>query len=67
MCLNQLIHVLRWMLLRQVEHQQSFKKGKGAKGGSQGGAGDSRRRQGRKQNASSGLDISSEDRGISAS
>eukprot|EP00257_Ricinus_communis_P021408 XP_015580894.1 LOW QUALITY PROTEIN: dnaJ homolog subfamily B member 6-like [Ricinus communis] len=52
-----------------VEHQQNFKKGKGARGETQGGVpGSNRRRQGRKQNIrSSGLDVSSLDRGISAS
>lgn len=53
---------------RQVEHQQNFKKGKGARGrGIQGGAGGrSRKKHGRKQNTpSSGLDVSSEDHGIS--
>ncbi|XP_043812166.1 dnaJ homolog subfamily B member 7 isoform X2 [Manihot esculenta] len=51
-----------------VEHQQNFKKGKGARGrGIQGGAGGrSRKKHGRKQNIpSSGLDVSSEDHGIS--
>lgn len=54
------------MLSRQVEHQQDFKKGKGVRGGIQGGAG-GRRRQGRKQKVSSNHDVSSNDYGISAS
>ncbi|CAK7356467.1 unnamed protein product [Dovyalis caffra] len=50
-----------------VEHQQPFKKGKGARGGGiQGGAG-GRQRQGRKQKVTSGYDVSSQDYGISAS
>jgi hypothetical protein len=49
-----------------VEHQQSFKKGKGVRGGVQGGTG-GRERKGRKQEVSSGYDVSSHDHGISAS
>ncbi|KAJ9179445.1 hypothetical protein P3X46_011233 [Hevea brasiliensis] len=45
-----------------VEHQQDFKKGKGARGGIQGGVGgSSRRRNARKQKVSSGLDMSSQE------
>ncbi|KAG6788821.1 hypothetical protein POTOM_004898 [Populus tomentosa] len=50
-----------------VEHQQSFKKGKGVRGGVQGGTGAGRGRKGRKQEVSSGYDVSSHDHGISAS
>jgi len=64
-CNRLVIHyfcVLWW----QVEHQQSFKKGKGVRGGVQGGTG-GRERKGRKQEVSSGYDVSSHDHGISAS
>ncbi|KAF9689824.1 hypothetical protein SADUNF_Sadunf01G0132700 [Salix dunnii] len=52
--------------IEAVEHQQSFKKGKGVRGGVQGGTG-GRGRQGRKQKVSSGYyDVSSHDSGISS-
>ena len=62
-----LMHYFCFVLWRQVEQQQPFKKVKvGVRGGIQGGA-SGRRRQDKKQRVSSGYNVSSHDYGISAS
>ncbi|MBA0812173.1 hypothetical protein Gohar_026162 [Gossypium harknessii] len=50
-----------------VEHKADMRQQRGAKGGMVGGAGSSRRRNGRKQKVSSGHDVSSNDCRISGS